>query len=119
MIRISQRISVLIVGSLLGFGTWWVLAEDPVTVQVRQATYGANCNAGVGNMTDIVAKACNKLEACHFSIDVNVIGDPAPRCEKDFAVHYQCGSAPHQRVAKSPPGVGAKQDIIVVDCKAR
>jgi hypothetical protein len=119
MNRVPQIISVIIIGCCLGLGAWWVLVEDPFTVEVKQATYGANCKALVGNMTDLVAKTCNRLSACSFAVDVNVIGDPAPGCGKDFTVQYRCGTATDLRTAALPPGVGAHREMISIACEIR
>jgi hypothetical protein len=118
MNKIPQVISITIAGVLFGLGSWWVLVEGPATIDVKQATYGANCNAFAGNMTDIVGKTCNRLSSRELAVDVGTIGDPAPGYGKDFTVQYQCGTAADLRTATLPSGVGAHHEIIRITCEA-
>jgi hypothetical protein len=59
-------------------------------LNIRSATYGGNCGAAQGNTTSHLASSCNGKEDCIYNVDVNLLGDPAPRCGKDFAVSYSC-----------------------------
>ena len=57
---------------------------------IESATYGANCGAAAGNMTALLAEACNGRTRCEYVIDYQVIGDPVPGCGKDYRVTYTC-----------------------------
>ncbi len=38
-----------------------------------------------------VAKACNGKQTCDYKVDASVLGDWAPKCQKEFKVEYSCG----------------------------
>jgi len=70
-------------------------------ISVREATYGQNCSgaavpAGMtntvtrGNFTRTVARACGEQDVCDFTITIEVLGDPAPLCAKDFHIRWTC-----------------------------
>jgi hypothetical protein len=91
-----------------------VLAAHPHAVQVGDdvargirvisATYGLNCGAAAGNETSVLRSACSG-QACSYTINYRVIGDPVPGCAKDFRVACHCadGSA---RSAYAAPEAG-------------
>jgi hypothetical protein len=58
-----------------------------------QATYGGNCHAPIGNVTDkvnsIIQGGSNMIP-----ISNGTFGDPAEGCGKSFDISYQCGNAP-------------------------
>lgn len=62
----------------------------PSEISIDLATYGANCGAPHGNATRDVALLCNGERQCSYTVDVERLGDPAPRCGKDFNVSYSC-----------------------------
>jgi hypothetical protein len=55
-------------------------------IPVMVATYGANSAAARGNSTSRLARACDERDRCIYKVDVEVLGDPAPNCAKDFVV---------------------------------
>jgi peptidoglycan/LPS O-acetylase OafA/YrhL len=59
-------------------------------IRVRNATYGGNCGAASGNATQDLGSNCNGKTACAYSVDVGHLGDPAPKCGKDFVASYSC-----------------------------
>jgi hypothetical protein len=59
-------------------------------IAVYSATYGLNCGAKNGNATSIVRLTCNDKVDCHFKVLVTQLGDPAPRCAKDFRAVFAC-----------------------------
>ncbi len=75
---------------------------DPVGVgglRIISATYGGNghgtvpqvagvCAAYRGNVTDIIASIANGEDEWHWTIDVQVLGDPLPTVGKDLEVLY-------------------------------
>src|SRR5262249_38017852 len=72
---------------------------DETSIHVRSATYGANCGAPSGNVTDKVQGACDEKSYCDYGIDVTKLGDSAPNCAKDFTVAYTCGAKPALQAA--------------------
>jgi hypothetical protein len=72
-------------------------------IRIRSATYGATCGAPVGNAIAATNQSCSGKESCAFRVDVNVLGDPAPRCGKDFQVGYSC-----ERLHCFEPALSAK-----------
>ena len=63
------------------------------TISVVEATYGGgNCpSVSKGNVTQALAAACNNQKLCNFRIHYREVGeDPAPGCDKAFAVSYRC-----------------------------
>ena len=60
-------------------------------IRVTAATYGgATCRQPTGNVTQFLATACNGKKVCDYSVQVQVLGDPAPGCAKDFTVQWTC-----------------------------
>lgn len=86
------------------------------TLTVQSATYGGNCKAPIGNVTDKVAQmGCNWVGSCSIPISVSTFGDPVPGCVKNFDVAYSCGSTPF---SKHLEGEANGQTMIMDDCKA-
>jgi hypothetical protein len=78
-----------------------------VGIEVIEATYGRNCANDsrpilTGNVTTFVGRACNQEDRCRYSVNVQVYGDPAPLCAKDFSIRYRCDEG-KERVAVLPP----------------
>jgi hypothetical protein len=59
-------------------------------VNIRSATYGGNCGAAQGNATQDLASSCNGKRDCTYKVEVNHLGDPAPKWGKDFVASYSC-----------------------------
>jgi hypothetical protein len=81
------------------------------TIQAESATYGANCGAPHGNVTNHIAGECNGKSNCTYTVDYTVIGDPAPGCVKDFDVRYTCAGSQTQKamqISGEEAGVGGK-----------
>jgi hypothetical protein len=66
-------------------------AASAIPIKVVSCTYGRNCNAKPGNATALLAKSCDGLSSCDFTIDTAALEDPAPACNKDFAAEWKCG----------------------------
>ena len=64
--------------------------DVPVEISVESATYGDNCGATHGNATDDVVLICNGEADCSYKVDVERLGDPTPKCRKDFSISYSC-----------------------------
>jgi len=69
------------------FGTT-VLADS---IDVLSATYGSNCGASQDNVLSHLAHACNGEITCSYTINHEVIGDPARGCAKNYIATYSCG----------------------------
>jgi len=78
-------------------------------VQVVSATYGGNCKAPQGNVTNFLVAACDAKESCSYRIDFAVLGDPAPGCSKDFVATWKCGLGTEvfTATADAEAGIGA------------
>jgi hypothetical protein len=87
-------------------------SERPVAewtgIRILSATYGKNCGARIGNVTEAIEKACGAEKSCDYTVDVNKLGDPVQGCDKSFFVKYQCGGGTSTCLAGLPsqPGYG-------------
>lgn len=83
-------------------------AAEWTGIRILSATYGKNCGARIGNVTEAVEKACGAEKSCDYTVDVNKLGDPVQGCDKSFFVKYQCGGGTSTRLAGLPsqPGYG-------------
>ncbi|MDH3309277.1 MAG: hypothetical protein OEM48_03745 [Gammaproteobacteria bacterium] len=61
-------------------------------VKVVMGTFGASCGAKPGNATAQVARACDGLALCDFTIVPVLLGDPFPNCAKNFSAEWICGA---------------------------
>jgi len=85
-------------------------------IRVIAATYGANCRARYGNVTDHLAEICNGKAECEYVIDFRVIGDPAPGCAKDYSAEWECGDDERGSVSARAEASGTG---IVLRCPVR
>ncbi|MGH1413595.1 MAG: hypothetical protein ACRBB0_08875, partial [Pelagimonas sp.] len=78
-------------------GAWRCRVEDEILID--QATYGRNCGADLGNVTDLVARKCrtksggadNNTGKCEVVVDMDRFGRPGgDQCKHDFEVLYTC-----------------------------
>ncbi len=91
-------------------------APEPISgLNIRSATYGGNCGAAQGNVTKDLASSCNGKTDCAYKVDVDHIGDPAPKCGKDFIASYSC--APDATVVRSDlPAEAGLGSILNLSC---
>ncbi len=82
-------------------------------IRVITATYGRNCGAPYGNVTNHLAEICDGRGTCEYFIDVRVIGDPAGGCPKDYFAEWQCGRDPKRGVMSVSPEAGLGKRIIL------
>jgi hypothetical protein len=94
---------------VMAAAAWITLAllKGDVPIHVVEATFGLNCKdyevkppnqnkVSIGNFTNAVKEVCGNFpNECRFEIyvDEELVGDPAPGCEKDFSVAWKCGGA--------------------------
>ncbi len=85
------------------------------TIVVVAGTYGRVCNVPTGNRTESLARACNGRLECNYKIDMNLLGDPARGCQKDYMAQWRCGDDPrtYQAAVPAEAGVGL---IITLTC---
>ncbi len=87
-------------------------------IKVIAATYGGNCGAPYGNVTNHLAEICDGKGICDYVIDFRVIGDQAPNCAKDYVAEWQCGRDPERFVISVSPEAGSGTRI-ELRCPAR
>ena len=82
------------------------------TIMVDSATYGGNCKAPIGNVTDSVAVSSNWKESASIAISNATFGDPSPGCAKAFDIAYKCGGSSFSRNLTPAEG-----QTMILDCK--
>ena len=83
-------------------------------ITVDSATYGGNCSAPIGNVTNKVAGEninCNWKGNCSIPISNNTFGDPAKGCSKAFDIAYRCGGNSYSRNLTPAEG-----QTMILDC---
>ena len=85
-------------------------------IVVQSATYGGNCGADPGNVTDHIAEACNGKSECTYTVDHKVIGDPAYGCQKTYIVTYRCGTDAQVYEQRLSAEAGWGDKAVVVRC---
>eukprot|EP01084_Bolivina_argentea_P014994 28038_1 len=60
------------------------------TIVIKHATFGENCGATTDNELVNLATVCDSKNCCSYTIDLQVIDDPAPVCEKSYTYEYIC-----------------------------
>jgi hypothetical protein len=86
---------------------------SPTAIRVVSGTYGGNCGAFYGNVTEHLASVCNGRPACEYIVDVRTLGDPARECSKDFVAEWRCGNSPERATASVPPEAGNGKRIVL------
>jgi hypothetical protein len=83
-------------------------------IKVIAATYGGNCGAPFGNVTNHLAEVCEGRATCEYVIDFRVLGDPAPGCSKDYRAEWECGGRdPERSVVSAGPEAGGGTRIVL------
>ncbi len=88
------------------------------SIRVVAGTYGRNCGAQYGNVTDHIAAACDGRSTCEYAIFTGAIGDPAYGCRKDYVAEWQCGTNPERFSVAAGPEAG-NGSTIILRCPAR
>jgi hypothetical protein len=86
-------------------------AKPDNLIIVAAGTYGKNCGASYGNVTEHLASACNNKSQCEYTIDYTVIGDPAAGCRKDYTAEWRCGHSATVHNASAAPEAGFQKKI--------
>lgn len=88
-------------------------------IQIVSGSYGLNCGASYGNVTDHLVAACNGKCKCQYTIDYQVIGDPAVGCRKNYVAEWKCGENSKQYSVKASPEAGYRKTITIEcdECK--
>lgn|GEM_PF-1765040 len=81
-------------------------AKGTGTIHIVAATYGRNCGIAHGNVTAPLRKACEEQADCDYSVNYQILGDPAVGCAKDFIVEWQCGIDAEIQQQLLPPEAG-------------
>ena len=87
------------------------------TIRVRSGTYGGNCGAPRGNVTEHLAQQCDGQQRCTYVVDHTVIGDPVFGCPKDYVAEYTCADG-QIRTARAEPEAGY-QGLVTLECPSR
>ena len=82
-------------------------------IKVIGATYGRNCGAPYGNVTNNLAEVCDGRATCEYVIDFRVLGDPTPNCLKDYYAEWQCGNDRERGVVSAGPEAGGGTRIVL------
>jgi len=86
-----------------------------VGLEIVSASYGANCGAPIGNVTQAVQGACkSSTSSCDYRVDVGILGDPAPGCAKEFSAQISCLAEAGNKSVKSvrvPPEAGLGSQV--------
>jgi hypothetical protein len=88
-----------------------VLIEHKQTIRIVMATYGRNCGASLGNVTDQIVTSCSGRFECSYVIDYTVLGDPAPGCAKEYELTYSCGASDIVKAVRIPGEAGFKRRV--------
>jgi hypothetical protein len=93
-------------------------SEAKYAIKVLAGTYGRRCGAKPGNATAHLARACDGRTICDYRIDASELRDPGPRCDKDYAAEWRCGTGPTVYAASLAAGA-AKGGSLVLACSTR
>lgn len=86
-------------------------AKPDNLIMVTAGTYGRNCGASYGNVTEHLANTCNNKSQCEYTIDYTVIGDPVSGCRKDYTAEWRCGHGSSVHNASASPEAGYQKKI--------
>lgn len=89
-------------------------SQAKTQIRVTSATFGENCGAPRGNVTDKVGRICNEKETC--ALPGSSVNDPDPAfgCGKSFAAEWQCGSG---KRFNSVPASAWGAAVLTLSCK--
>lgn len=93
-------------------GVWDWIYFGAKSIQIQTATYGGNCGAGLGNLTNALKSVCQNRTSCSFN-PLGLIGDVAVGCPKDISVQYTCNRTAN--ISYSRAGEAAYTHSILCD----
>jgi hypothetical protein len=79
-----------------------LVAAGPNEVNVLTAWYGQSCGTAHGNVTSHVKASCDGKQSCTYNVNLQVVGDSAPGCRKNFIVLFACSGQTEARLAQLP-----------------
>ena len=82
-------------------------------ISIVSGTYGANCGAPKGNVTQHLATACNGRKRCEYIVDYKVIGDPVYGCGKTYNAEWKCSENGQVFRTKLSPEAGYRKTAIL------
>jgi hypothetical protein len=82
-------------------------------IQVLSATYGGNCRAPLGNVTNSLRAACDGKELCSYRVDYLALNDPVPGCDKDYSATWRCGFDGQVVTTTAAPQTGYGPNLIL------
>jgi len=103
---------ILAAFTIVGFAGWvWYIRHVAVkapadgTINVISATFGENCGVPKDNILQWVRSACSGKGQCNFVFDYLLLGNPAPRCNKQVRIEWKCAAngPTHDVGAESDP----------------
>jgi hypothetical protein len=92
------------------------VAAGPNEVNVLTAWYGQSCGTAHGNVTSHVKSSCDGKQSCNYAVNLQVVGDSAPGCRKNFIVLYACTGHSDARLAQLPGE--ASGSSVAISCLA-
>ncbi len=93
-----------------------VAVAGPNEVNVLTAWYGQSCGTAHGNVTSHVKASCDGKVACTYNVNLQVVGDSAPGCRKNFIVLYACTGQSDARLAQLPGE--ASGNSVAISCQS-
>jgi hypothetical protein len=82
-------------------------------ILVVSGTYGVNCGAPHGNVTQHLADACNGRKRCEYIVDYEVIGDPVWGCGKTYVAEWKCSENGQVFRTKLSPEAGYRKTAVL------
>ncbi len=92
------------------------VAAGPNEVNVLTAWYGQSCGTAHGNVTSHVKASCDGKQTCTYNVNLQVVGDSAPGCRKNFIVLFACAGQTDARLAQLPGE--ASGSSVAISCLA-
>jgi hypothetical protein len=86
----------------LALGAAGAAWAGPNEIDVLTAWYGQSCGTAHGNVTSHVKASCDGKQSCPYAVNLQVVGDSAPGCRKNFIVLFACSGQRDTRLAQLP-----------------
>jgi hypothetical protein len=90
----------------------FAFGANEATVAIVSGTYGNNCGAPHGNATRDLARHCNGLRTCNYSLPV--VAAHSRGCRSNYLAEWRCGSNEFHNASLSA-GASAG-DRLVLSC---